>query len=158
MASPEQQDQHLERHAWRLVYWAFAASILCIAGNITILTLERAQFRAPSATDARELEFASTYMGLDRALRSSSAHSSQSSIVNFPVAFAVVDSSSPEKVFVDTPSRVTPFGTHFPEDRRLLLSSTVSPEHVLTQSLCSQHPLEGDICAVLGGRLWHGTL
>ena len=127
MSSPEQQGRHLERHSWQLVYWAFAASILCMAGNISILSLKHAQFRATTgANDARELEFASTYMGLDRALRSSSAHSSQSSIVNFPVAFAVVDSSFPDELFVDSPSRETSFGTHFPEDRRILLSPTVS--------------------------------
>ena len=126
MSSPEQQGRHLERHSWQLVYWAFAATVLCIAGNISIMSFKRSQSRPSHATNGLELQYASTYMGLERALHSSETPSSSSSTVNFPVAFGVVDSSAPEKIFLDAPHRVTPFGTHFPEDRKIIISPTVS--------------------------------
>ncbi|VDC03527.1 unnamed protein product [Peniophora sp. CBMAI 1063] len=123
--SNKEQPGLSERRSWRLIYWAFAASILCMAGNISIMSL-KSRTGATAKTDALQLQFASTYMGLDRALLHSTASSSLPDIVNFPLAFGVVDSASPNKVSIETSHRVTSFGTHFPEDRIVSLSVTAT--------------------------------
>lgn len=116
----------LERRALRMVVWAGAASMACTALTLGLLLFSPTAFSSEPLPSS--LEFASPYIGLERAIH----HSNESlpPIVNFPILMAQIDSSQPHKVFYDTHRWDSSFGMIYPRDRRFEVSPTV-----LTSSL-----------------------
>ncbi len=109
------------------MYWAGLLSILSSLVNVGLVGLKQWDLSRPSVPvfPPLELEFASSYVGLERAYHDPSAPM-PAPVTNAPTAIGVVNTAAPQTVYHDTHHLTTTFGTVYPDDRRILLSPTVS--------------------------------
>nr|VWP01855.1 Uncharacterized protein [Ganoderma boninense] len=110
----------VKRRLSPMVYWACALSLLCSACNISLLGLN---VLSPTARPAPPLKYGNSYIGLEATVRDPSAPPLRP-ITTFPTGIAQVNASDPRAVYYDAHRWASTFGTVYPEDRRVLASST----------------------------------
>lgn len=142
------------------MYWAGLLSILSSLVNVGLVGLKQWDLSRPSVPvfPPLELEFASSYVGLERAYHDPSAPM-PAPVTNAPTAIGVVNTAAPQTVYHDTHHLTTTFGTVYPDDRRILLSPTVSVGFYTFKPYSVNNVSAGNnLRAVLGRRLWDGTM
>ncbi|VDC03521.1 unnamed protein product [Peniophora sp. CBMAI 1063] len=118
------RNHHDGYHSWTIVYWAFAACALCIASNVLVYDLVSSQVRS---TAVQELEFASSYVGLDTAVRVPHGPALPA-VTNFPIASRSVDPITGTVATVHSYPHHSSFGSFYPEEHRIF--STYSPRMI----------------------------
>ncbi|PIL37557.1 hypothetical protein GSI_01251 [Ganoderma sinense ZZ0214-1] len=121
---PSEEQRSVTRRLSPMVYWACALSLLCSAFNISLLGLNVLSPQA-SPSPSPPLEYGNSYVGLEAAVRDPSAPPLRP-ITTFPTGIAQVNESDPRAVYYDVHRWASTFGTVYPEDRRVLSSSTES--------------------------------
>ncbi|TBU28739.1 hypothetical protein BD311DRAFT_757891 [Dichomitus squalens] len=124
MQSKESFEQPIitKPHFSRVVYWTCALSLLFSGFNLLILGFK---ITMPNVQSSSHLEYASSYIGLDT-LYKNRTPSQFAPITSFPILIAQVNQSDPRAVYLDTHRWSSTFGTVYPEDRRVLLTPTVT--------------------------------
>ncbi|KAM5542341.1 hypothetical protein V8D89_003800 [Ganoderma adspersum] len=117
-----EEQSGVKRRLSPLVYWACTLSLLCSVFNISLLGLN---VLSPNTGPSPPLEYGSSYVGIKATVRDPSAPPPRP-ITNFPTGIAQVNKSDPHAVYFDVHRWSSTFGTVYPEDRRILSSSTES--------------------------------
>ncbi|KAI0722488.1 hypothetical protein C8Q76DRAFT_793536 [Earliella scabrosa] len=121
-ASARSLIQDVQGHSPRLhvVYLACALSLVFSIVNLCLLVTPR-----PSPFPLKDIEFASSYVGLERTHRDPTAPPPPS-ITSFPTAIGVVNQSEPHAVYLDAPRWESTFGVVYLPERRVVTSSMES--------------------------------
>ena len=113
---PDVQGHSPRLHA---VYVACALSLVFSIVNLCLLVTPR-----PSPFPLKDIEFASSYVGLERTHRDPTAPPPPS-ITSFPTAIGVVNQSEPHAVYLDAPRWGSTFGVVYLPERHVVTSSMV---------------------------------
>ncbi|OJT15474.1 hypothetical protein TRAPUB_7345 [Trametes pubescens] len=99
------------------------ACILSILSSVATMSLAAFKFKGASLAGDKNLEYASTYIGLDSVFRNPAAIPPPP-LRNFPVVVGIVDQLHPTSSYPDTPSWESSFGTVYTADREIRMSPT----------------------------------
>ncbi|KAI9060944.1 hypothetical protein FKP32DRAFT_1576989 [Trametes sanguinea] len=104
---------------------ACSLTIICSLSNLLFVVFNVLSQRGASFTSPADLKYASTYIGLDSAYRNPAA-APPPAVRSFPFTVGLVNRSQPTAIYLDTHRWESTFGTVYPEDRHIRLSSTDS--------------------------------